>query len=288
MKYAYHDTLTDAHLVLHIQEKTFEQASFSKGLRPFLTLAWNTGSQQAIYLDGDTFDFPANSFLPLVANQTFSFQNPEQLIVWQFDKPFYCIQDFDHEVSCMGYLFWSNKDFFTIRLDDTTTADFELIFRLFVSEFKMKDNVQNEVQRALLKRLIIRLNHLAKKQELNPEFRDIDLDLVRQYNVLVEKNFRALHQVQDYASLLNKSPKTLTNLFLIYNDKSPLEVIHDRIVLEAKRLLLYTPHAVKEIAFQLGFEEVSHFSRLFKNRVGVSPAEFKPSLSRTKQGEIGN
>lgn len=71
--------------------------------------------------------------------------------------------------------------------------------------------------------------------------------------------------MQEYADLLNKSPKTLSNLFSIYNQKSPLQIIHERISLESKRLLVYTDKSTKEIAFELGFEEVAHFSRFFKN-----------------------
>jgi AraC-like DNA-binding protein len=50
------------------------------------------------------------------------------------------------------------------------------------------------------------------------------LDIVREYN-LVESNFKTKHQVADYAEMLNKSPKTLSNLFKKYNEKSPLQVI---------------------------------------------------------------
>jgi AraC-like DNA-binding protein len=275
MKFTYWDELTNANLILYDKEHFVEQKLFTENYKPFLSLVWNRQGDQLTYLDGDQFTFPANSFLPLVADQTFSFEHPDQLTIWQFDKPFYCIQDKDSEISCMGYLFYGNKGFFTIPLDEQATEEFDLIFRLIVSEFTMRDNVQSEMQRALLKRLIIKLNLLAKKHEKNPAFRYIELDIIRQFNVAVEQNFRKLHQVKDYASLLNKSPKTLSNLFLAYNNKSPLQVIHERIVLEAKRLLLYTDKSVKEISYELGFEEVPHFSRLFKNNMGISPLDFK-------------
>ncbi len=288
MQYSYKDSLTGANLLLSVKENHFTHAYFSKELKPLLTMAWNRGPVQSIFVDGESFPFSENSFVALAANQTFSFEDPTQLIIWQFDKPFYCIEDNDHEVSCIGFLFWSHKEFFTIMTDENSIKDFDLIFRLFMIEFQMKDNVQNEMLRALLKRMILNLNNLAKKQELNSEFKDTDLDIIRQFNVLVEKNFRKLHQVQDYANLLNKSPKTLTNLFSIYNNKSPLEVIHERIMLEAKRLLIYTDSPVKEIAWQLGFEEVSNFSRMFKNTSGSSPVEFKVSPVKVKKGKIDN
>lgn len=287
MRFAYQDELTGANLLLHSHEPSFEQLFSANRHSPFLTLAWNQETDQSVTVDGELFTFPADSFMPFVASQIVSFQHPEQLIIWQFDKPFYCIQTFDHEVSCMGYLFWGNKKFLAIRLDQQARRDAGRIVELFIDEFKTHDRLQGEVQRALLKRLIVKLNNMAKSQEINPEFRNVDLDLVRQFNVLVELHFRQLHKVQDYANLLNKSPKTLTNLFLLYNNKSALEVIHERLVLEAKRLLLYTAQSVKEIAFDLGFDEPTHFSRLFKNVVGLSPAEFKMAPLAEPSGEFG-
>ena len=84
-----------------------------------------------------------------------------------------------------------------------------------------------------------------------------------------------VHQVQDYANLLFKSPKTLSNIFSKYSDRSPLQLIKDRIILEAKRLLMYTEMSSKEIAFELGFDDPASFSRFFKNAVKESPSAFK-------------
>lgn len=79
----------------------------------------------------------------------------------------------------------------------------------------------------------------------------------------------------DYANLLNKSPKTLSNLFKKYGNKSPLQIIQDKKVLEARRLLYYTDKSVKEIAYEIGFEDIQTFSRFFKKIEGVSPSNFK-------------
>jgi AraC-like DNA-binding protein len=75
--------------------------------------------------------------------------------------------------------------------------------------------------------------------------------------------------------MLNKSPKTLSNLFALYNHKSPLLVIQERIVLEAKRLLFYTEKSSKEIAYYLGFEDANNFSKFFKKHTTISPTDFK-------------
>ena len=79
------------------------------------------------------------------------------------------------------------------------------------------------------------------------------------------QRFREKKQVQDYADLLFRSPKTLSNLFASCGVPSPLRIIHERIESEAKRLLLYTPKNAEEIGRGTGLREIlSTFSRFFE------------------------
>ncbi|MFY7964629.1 MAG: helix-turn-helix domain-containing protein, partial [Chitinophagaceae bacterium] len=119
---------------------------------------------------------------------------------------------------------------------------------------------------------------LAKKQYLDKsEIVEEKFNLLRQYNVLVEIHFRKERQVQFYAGLLNKSPKTISNIFSLYSKKTPLQIIQERVITEAKRLFYYTDKSVKEIADDLGFEDVAHFSKFFKNCTAQNPSELKKS-----------
>jgi AraC family transcriptional regulator, transcriptional activator of pobA len=200
------------------------------------------------------------------------------MVIWQFNRDFYCIVDHDKEVSCVGFLFYGSRDIFFIELQNEEDKKIEMLLHVFIDEFQTKDNIQAEMLRMLLKRLIIKLTRLARTQQLQDKVKEPDLDIVRQFNLLVENNYRKLHQVQDYANLMHKSPKTLSNLFKIYHSKSPSQVIQERIALEIRRLLIYTDKNLSEIAYELGFEELTHFSRFFKKMMGLSPSEFRESL----------
>jgi AraC-like DNA-binding protein len=95
----------------------------------------------------------------------------------------------------------------------------------------------------------------------------------------VESHYKERHQVSFYADKLHKSPKTLANLFALYNNKSPLAVIQDRLIMEAKRLLIYTDKSAKEIAYDLGFEDTAYFSNFFKKHTARPPMDFRRSES---------
>ena len=93
-------------------------------------------------------------------------------------------------------------------------------------------------------------------------------------------HYKTKKMVKEYADLLNRSPKTLSNLFMQYGLPSPLRVIHERIEAEAKRLLLYSTRSAKEIADILGFEDLPTFSRFFKKMTGESISIYRKNAKR--------
>lgn len=207
-------------------------------------------------------------------------KDTKELTSFSFNREFYCIKDHDHEVSCNGILFFGTSENPILTLDEDKAKKFELLFLVFEDEFQTKDNIQEEMLEMLLKRLIIKLTRLARQQFIAENANDSQIDIIRKFNILVEQHFKQKHKVNDYADLLFKSPKTLSNLFLKLGQKSPLQIIHDRIALEGRRLLIYTDKTVKEIGYDLGFEDTSAFHKLFKKLVGCTPQEFKSSAKQ--------
>ncbi len=112
------------------------------------------------------------------------------------------------------------------------------------------------------------------------KLQDERFHIIRKFNLLVEANFKSEHGVSFYADQLFKSPKTLSNLFAIFNQKTPSQIIQERITIEAKRLLCYTERSIKHITYELGFEDVSYFSSFFKKNTGLPPSDFRVHLKR--------
>ena len=100
-------------------------------------------------------------------------------------------------------------------------------------------------------------------------------DLFREFRIAVERHYKTKHTVQEYAVHLNTQARTLNSLARKYSQKSALELIHDRIILEAKRRLYRESKSIKELGYELGFDDPAYFTRFFKKNVGSPPHYFK-------------
>jgi AraC-like DNA-binding protein len=149
---------------------------------------------------------------------------------------------------------------------------------MFAIEMESKDDLQNDMLLMMLKRLLILCTRIYKEQTELTTFDKSQLDIVREYNYLVESNFKTKHQVADYAEMLNKVQKHYLIYSKIQRKKSPLQIIQDRTILEARRLLRYSDKSIKEIAYEIGYEDIQSFSRFFKKIEGVSPSDFKKTV----------
>lgn len=99
------------------------------------------------------------------------------------------------------------------------------------------------------------------------------------FRQLLEQNYRQIHTVAQYAGLLNVSGKTLTNCTNEIARQTPLQIINERISLEAKRLLAYSDKNINEIGFELGFEDPSYFVKFFKRQMNTLPGDFRKAIS---------
>lgn len=275
MHHLFRDSKSSGLFHLWRGDRSLHRQAFAADATYMLTIAWNRGEAQSCWVDNIQHDLPVNGILLLVDQQTYRFERPEDITAWGFNRDFYCVVDHDAEVSCVGFIFYGFPSPMVLTPDAATLRKIELLLPVFEDEFTTQDNIQGEMLRMLLKRLIIIITRLAKVQLLPEDTETPEYDLSRQYSLLVEKHFRTHHQVADYAGMLYKSPKTLSNLFKKLGQKTPLQQIHERIALEGRRQLLYTDKSVAEIADELGFVESGHFSRLFKKVTGEAPTAIR-------------
>ena len=235
---------------------------------------WCTKGIIELEVDLEKVHVKENQVLSLGANQHIGSVNGGEGIVYQYNRDFYCIVDHDKEISCVGLLYYGSNRTPVLTLDEKHQRKFELLHQVFEDEFDTVDNIQESMLRMLLKRLIIICTRLLKEQYPFPT-EEPELEIIRQFHILLELNFKTKQTVAQYADMLYKSPKTLANLFAKNNEKPPLKQIQNRITLEAKRMLRFTDKPIKEISWELNFGEVAHFSRFFKRNTGLAPTEFR-------------
>jgi AraC-like DNA-binding protein len=277
MKWQFEDRMTYGQFRVSVGEKSLKGEGLLNGSKEMLsTIILNPGPDQSVIIDKISHTFPSGSILPLVSNQHFLFDSPQTLIAWQFNRSFYCIADHDVEVGCVGFLFYGIQNPLFIPLSIQEMEGIENIQTMCIEDMSIKDKMQGEMLRTLLKRLIIKITRVAKRQTENYDcFTEEKMDVIRKFNLLVEANYRTQHQVQFYAQAMNKSPKTLTNIFGLCNYPSPSKLIQRRIISEAKRYLYFTNKSAKEIACELGFTSMAHFSRFFKLNAGINFSDFR-------------
>ena len=166
-----------------------------------------------------------------------------------------------------------------VTVQDKDSAALEMLIGAMQEELKKEDSLgHREALHALVKLFVIMVRR--SYAEINPSAPNphkVSYKAFLNFRKLIEENYCRLHTVKDYAALLNVSSKTLTLYVNECSKYSPLELINNRIILEAKRLLRYSVLSVKEIAFRLGFEDPSYFAKFFKRLVKQSPADYRES-----------
>jgi len=243
-----------------------------------------------IKVDFKVYETAGPSLFFISPNQMLSIEElcdqPGHLIFYNQD--FYCIQIHDDEVACDGLLY---NNIHNMPMTAVPHPESEFINNLFFqieNEFILNESSQEEMLRTYLKQLFIKSTRLWKLQHLNSNLaqHNHDIEFFRRFTQLVEANYKEKHSVADYADILAIAPKTLTHKFKRMNLPQPNEIIKSRIILEAKRLLIYTPKSAKEIAYDLGYEDPAYFSRLFFIKTGDTPLGFKTKYLNHQGAEV--
>ena len=242
-----------------------------------LTILWFEEGNHELQIDGKTHQFKENQVVFLTEFHRVKANTIGKIRFLRFNRPFYCILDHDVEVSCKGLLFFGASQLPIIEIPSDEQDKFETLWKMFNIEMESDDSLKIEMLQMMLKRYLILCARIYRQQGSYPP-KKAETDMLREFNFLVEKHFKSKHSVSEYADLLHKSPKTLSNLFSKRNSKSPLQYIHDRKMLEARRLLHYSKLSVKEIAYEIGYDDIQTFSRFFKKQEGLSPSDYRDQI----------
>lgn len=265
--------------LISIDEKNCEVLKIQ--MNETLRFLWFTSDHNQVIIDGIKYNFKKNEVVFLTQFHELEVVNIDSVKLLRFNRPFYCILDHDSEVGCKGVLYYGAAQLPIVCLKNTELEIIETAWKMASLEFEMRDSLQLEMLQMMLKRILILCTRAYKNQSTLDRIDTKQNDLVREFNYLVEKHFKEKHNVADYAELLFKSPKTISNLFKKLGEKSPLQFIQERLMLESRRLLWYTDKDVSEIAYEIGFNDIQTFSRFFKKKEGFSPTDYRQQKGKT-------
>jgi len=136
-------------------------------------------------------------------------------------------------------------------------------------------NGRSESLGSLIQLLGIWLERHSSQTPHSGQVNNKKIDYLHHFNDLINKDFTQHKKVEDYAERLGITAPYLNNLCQQFVEKSALQLIHDRLLLEAKRYLMYTVLSISEIAYTIGFNDPAYFTRFFKRLTKMSPKQFR-------------
>ncbi|MCO5947989.1 helix-turn-helix domain-containing protein [Mucilaginibacter flavidus] len=214
---------------------------------------------------------------------TFYFSTPQQVLIKEETQPlngtllrftneFLAIEDNQLLKKLLVIQNPHNGHELTLSAENVTFI--EDIFTKMLVEYNQRHDLRNGMLFSYLRVLLIYLSRLYTEQLINNIPND-ERRLLKKFVDLINEKYNQLHDVSAYADLLCISAGHLSKIIKQQSGKTGIQHIHERLMLEAKRLLLHTECSVKEIAFQLGFDDAPYFNRFFKRLARHTPAEYR-------------
>ncbi len=249
----------------------------------YFSLIWVKEGSGKVTTGFAEYDFGANSLFAFAPYQPFRFSAAAAFngIAIYFHPDFFCIHKHDKEVACNGVLYNNVYQPPFVRVDENAAATLKMLTNQIEIEMQNPALAQYELLVSYLKIFLITASRLKTQQQ--PEAAEAvkgnkEPFILQKLKDAIEDNFKIKHSPADYAELLFISPKALAKLTRTHFNKTISSLINERIIIEAKRELYMTDKTVKEIAWELGYEDEYYFSRFFKVNAEVSPQLYRDTV----------
>lgn len=256
----------------------------------YYSLIWIKIGNGSVKADFSEYSFTPNSLFSFSPYQPFMFLTDQQIegVAINFHPDFFCIHKHHQEVACNGVLFNNIYQPPFVFVDENAGHNFEIVLEQIKAEMQNPALAQYELLVSFLKIFLITASRLKTLQQ-----KDIQVDgtenkepfILQNLKNYIELHFKTKHSASDYADLLNISHKALAKTVKVHFNKTLTDLISERIIIEAKRELYLTNKAVKEIAFELGYDDEHYFSRFFKNNADISPQVYRETVGFGRASE---
>lgn len=192
-----------------------------------------------------------------------------------FTDSFFCKTEADTKFLRSSILFNDLFSVSQIQVQKQLKLFDDLLQQMMGELQNIKDNFRVDILQNLLHNFLLLSERERRKQNFSEIKKTPDLDYVVLFKGLLETNYKKQKQVNYYAKQIIITEKRLNQATTKVLGKTPKEIINDRIMLEAKRILAHTTESIKEIGIDLGFEEPTNFIKYFKKHSQFTPTEFR-------------
>jgi len=225
-------------------------------------------------IDFKTYDIQPNSIFFVSPGQVHSLtiDSDAEGYVISFNSSFYLLKDnFEKLIDFPFFHSINNAPYVYLNSDQ---GKIQTLWEDIYEEFNPKEKHGNKVLRALLELLLIRISSTYSKPIIEDKPTYLTYQ-IRKLETLVDLHFKTHRVLNDYAELMHISSTHLNSICKKALNKTVKNLIHERQLIEAKRLLLFTNNSIAEIAYELGFTDKSYFMRFFKKQTSVTADTYR-------------
>jgi AraC-like DNA-binding protein len=248
----------------------------------YYSLIWVKEGSGELKTNFSEYDFDQNTLFSFAPYQPFMFSSTlVRGVAIYFHSDFFCIHRHQTEVTCNGVLFNNIYQTPFFLVDETLEGTLDKVIEQIKAEIKRPGLAQYELLISLMKIFLISASRAKAQQQPDSILLTTGAKepvILQNLREAIEKDFRSKHTPQDYALHLNISPNALAKITKAHFNKTLTNLIAERIIIEAKRELYLTNKSIKEVAYELGYDDEYYFSRFFKKNVNISPQAYRETV----------
>lgn len=225
-------------------------------------------------IDFKSYEIKANSIFFVSPGQVHALEIDPSVegYVVSFNADFYHFHDNIQKL--MDYPFFHSISNAPMLQLDNSNANIQAVLDDMNVEYLTAEKGKEALLRALLEVLLIRAARMYHQTDSDKAPNHLTFQL-RTLEALIDAHFKTSKLLNNYAEMIHISPKHLNSLCKKGLNKTVSNLIHERTLIEAKRLLLFTDQSITEIAFELGFSDKSYFMRFFKKQTNLTADAFR-------------
>ncbi len=226
------------------------------------------------YIDFKTYDVKPNSIFFVSPSQVHSLEVSADVdgYVITFNSDFFLLNNSIQKL--LDYPFFHSVSNIPVIYLPEKNPKIQLLLNEIHEEYEASEKGRVSILRALLEVFLIKVSRLYHQPTINQSPNYLSYQ-VQKLEALIETHFKDYKKLNDYAEMMFISPQHLNNLCKKGLNKTVTNLIHERTLIEAKRLLLFTNNSITEIAYELGFKEKSYFMRFFKKHTTLTADTYR-------------